>query len=493
MVTAKLLSTSTLWRVLKMTNQTTEYDYLRVKITVTLKTMSPLHCGDGNTMLASEWKSRKNKTEGTINTLCKGNNNKPYIPASTLRGSLRDRYRGNDKETLFGNSHGNGSMGKIRVYDAKARTIKDINGDQYQHNDFKTTLRDGVSINAITQTAKEHHLFIHEIVPTGTAFELIMEADRISNAQLDSIIQLLQQWSGSMSCSIGKGKTKGWGRLKLASSLHIETLSDKSIQQWLSGKTATAKWEQQEKRLDSQEQQDKIVFNLYPQSPLLINDHARVKEGDTLPNLEFMRNTQGKAIIPGSSLKGAFRAHTHKIMATIAHLHYGIEAIKAAKLVEESINKLFGAERKRSLLWIEEAVDQTEGSSNKHQQFFNAVDRFTGGVAEGALFNVIAANCQKLSGECFYDKHPKRIPQGHWWKGLLLLVVRDFMQGDLALGWGKGKGYGQMLLTLEIGGNEYQTFDDLLNYLQEDKADQWIEQLHQHIEQLTKQSDTKGV
>jgi CRISPR/Cas system CSM-associated protein Csm3 (group 7 of RAMP superfamily) len=466
-----------------------EYDYLQVKITAILETTSPLHCGDGNTLLAQEWDSQKKKTDGTINTVCKGVNNQAYIPATTLRGSLRDRYKGNDKDILFGSSQGKGGMGKIRVYDATSNGIQDIKGDRYQHNEFKTILRDGVSINPVTQTAKEHHLFVHEIVPSKTEFTLILEVDRITKNQLENIIHLLQQWNNDMRSALGKGKSKGWGKLKLIKQPQIATLTSQAVKQWIEDQTEKPIWKSEESPSNpAKKQSNSIIFNLKPHSPLLINDHARITGVKQEAKQVFMRNSEGKAIIPGSSLKGAVRAHAHKIMATIAHLHYNKEAIQAAKMVENSINQLFGAEQKRSLLWISDAIDQVEGSSKKHEQYFNAVDRFTGGVVDTALFSVIAANCQQLSGECIYDNHPKRELKDDWWKGLLLLLVRDFMQGDFAIGWGKSKGYGQAKLTLKIADIEYQSFEDLLIYLNDEKADQWIDQLHQHIEQLVKES-----
>jgi hypothetical protein len=33
----------------------TDYDYWRVHITARLRTLSPLHCGDGGTLPASAW------------------------------------------------------------------------------------------------------------------------------------------------------------------------------------------------------------------------------------------------------------------------------------------------------------------------------------------------------------------------------------------------------------------------------------------------------
>lgn len=471
----------------------TNYDYLQVKITTTLETTSLLHCGDGGTLEGADWNPEKNNNkqkEGRINTLCKAQNGEPYIPATTLRGSLRDRYKKEDKEVLFGSSHEKGAAGKIRLYDAICKSLPRNYKDQYQHETSKTTLQEGVAINPVTQTAKAHQLYTHEIVPIGTNFKLAIEADRITQTQLEHIIEILQHWNNNLSSAIGKGRSKGWGKLKINEQINIELLTDEAIKNWINENTPEAKW-QKEKRslsLNTSTKKTSLTFNLFPKSPLLINDHSRVKDAKEVPDLEFMRTADNKAIIPGSTLKGATRAHAHRIMASIAHLHYNVDATKAANLVETSLNELFGAERQRSLLWFSDAIDQADKASKKHPQLFNAVDRFTGGVAEGALFNVVAANCEQLSGECTYDTRPQRQPKEKWWKGLLLLMIRDFMEGELAIGWGKGKGYGQVDLTLNVDNTHYTTFEALLSYLETTyQTDGWIEQLHQHIDQLAKQ------
>jgi hypothetical protein len=49
-----------------------------------------------------------------------------------------------------------------------------------------------------------------------------------------------------------------------------------------------------------------------------------------------------------------------------------------------------------------------------------------------------------------------------WLKSLLLYLLRDAMEGDLVLGWGKSKGYGRLLLTqqqINIKNYDRQTFE----------------------------------
>lgn len=474
-------------------NAITRADYLRVRITVALKTESILHCGDGGFMPVSDWQSAKTKGDkGQINTLCKDKDCKPYIPASTLRGSLREACP--DPESLFGMAHGNeGQMGKVRIYDACQTKEAKPTGDLYWNAKTTTTLRDGVSIDPLTNTAAENRLFVHEVVPQGTIFQLHLEADYLSQEELEMILMLLNGWQGEMSSSLGKGRSKGWGQISLNSQPIVEVMNTETINQWMqNGTTPTPPMEQLDVACTAAiaaAKIKKITFKLYPQSPLLINDHALVKEKknkkDHQPSHEYMRTEDDRAIIPGSSLRGAIRAHMQRILATIAHQHYNIAAPAARQLVTPLLNKFFGTEQKRSLLWINDAI---ASDTWPHEQTFNAVDRFTGGVAAGALYSVVAAECKVLEGSCTLDCHPQRKPEGEWWKGALLLLIRDILEEDMPVGWGKSRGYGRIELSLtpEEGG-AINDFPALMSYLEKQYPDEtpstWLAELHQQIKE----------
>jgi len=81
------------------------------------------------------------------------------------------------------------------------------------------------------------------------------------------------------------------------------------------------------------------------------------------------------------------------------------------------------------------------------------VDRFTGGVKEGALYTVQAL---RLPPDRFFKSkvmyRPEKI-EG-WMQLLLLFAWKDAEQGDLVLGWGKARGYGRLRLASDKGGSK---------------------------------------
>ena len=82
----------------------------------------------------------------------------------------------------------------------------------------------------------------------------------------------------------------------------------------------------------------------------------------------------------------------------------------------------------------------------------------------------------------------KREPAGDWWKGLLILVLRDALEGDLAVGWGKARGFGVIKIALEWDGTRLDSWPAFLGYLDNanlrPKVQGWIEALHSEVEKL---------
>lgn len=473
------------------------HDYLRVRISCRLRTESPLHCGDGGALEVSEspWKDLKKGGKGHINTLCRGPTD-PYIPASSLRGSLRQRCR--DAVALFGEARGDeGEAGALRVYDAFLRKARGAEGDRYWNPTERSTLRDGVSIDPITGTAAKGKLFIFEVIPPGACFDVEMEADRLRQDQLAELLGLLQGWDGSAAAALGKGRTRGWGRVSLDGTPVVKVLTDEDIVSWAADSKSGPP---QLRAIDAPTAHPpappdliRIGLILRPDSPLLINEPARVRpkqqDADPFPNLEFMRDADGQALIPGSSLRGALRGRAGRILATIAH-HQGVDAQKAGESIDSLIRELFGTEGQRSILWL---GDARATDTNLHPQQFNAVDRFTGGVADKALYSVVAADCAHLQGEAVLDL--ARVPENDWWKGLLLLLGRDLIEGDIPVGWGKSRGYGAFSTELALpDGKAITDFENLLAYLKDHYGEttprRWVEALHREIAHQVEQSRT---
>ena len=88
--------------------------------------------------------------------------------------------------------------------------------------------------------------------------------------------------------------------------------------------------------------------------------------------------------------------------------------------VDKKIEDLFGSEQKRGILRFDDAVSAEV--AEPFPQTFNAVDRFTGGVAKSALYSVEAARCGELQG-CI-SLIGELSDENKWAKAVLLLVTQ---------------------------------------------------------------------
>jgi CRISPR/Cas system CSM-associated protein Csm3 (group 7 of RAMP superfamily) len=236
-----------------------------------------------------------------------------------------------------------------------------------------------------------------------------------------------------------------------------------------------------------------IMVKLKPKAPYLSNEIGLVSDTKQAPKLRYARTREGFPMIPARSVKGWVRHQAQKIAATIAHQHFDISAHDAQDCVKNWVDGLFGNDLQRGWLQMSDAVS-TEPAT-QHEQTFNAIDRFTGGVThlEGqqSLYSVEAA-LNELQTQIGLDVRLLTEEYNHW-KGLLLLVLRDALAGELWLGWGQARGYGEFTLEItlpknqdtyasEIASDQISHLCDVSALLQHPlitaEGDVWVQALH---------------
>ena len=477
-----------------MTQEITEYDYLRAWVTGCLQCLSPMHVGSGNYLdIAGRdctGLKKGEKGRGGYAAVYSGVDNRPRIPASGLRGALRtglDVTFGTEAGHLFGYALGNNTRaGALRVFDAEWESSPAVDGDHSYSPSRCTVLQQGVAIDPVTGTAREHQLFSVEVVPAGSIFKVELEVHCVNQAHLDLLVGLLARLDGGETSRLGAGRNRGWGRVKWQLG-KVCAVEKSGVTRWLQSEGASIRSCAREILVTpARVESGKILslpVSIRAEAPFLVNDPVRVGGHDGDPDMEFMRNVDGHALVPGSTLRGWMRGRARRIVATIAHLHHGVPAGLAAEKTGSMIERLFGRESWRSPVWVTDAI--SDSPVEAHEQFFNAIDRFTGGVADGALYNVRAAP----AGTCLKSACQLEIPrlekEGDWWKGLLLLVARDAADGELLLGWGKAKGYGVFRLTAVSDCRDLADF----SARQGEEARQWLKALHEKVGEVCKECE----
>lgn len=239
-----------------------------------------------------------------------------------------------------------------------------------------------------------------------------------------------------------------------------------------------------------------IEFTLALESPFLTNDPlaAMLAGFDHAPLAEVALTADhhaGTPMLSGASLRGALRSRAEKIARTLATEHWWrqsrqLEATPEAQDRQARENflahgpacdpfvkvsgeplascdkrlsipdeqevpegalclscQLFGSPRRGSRLFVEDAhwTDLPLGPDTCKVQDFLAIDRFTGGGQEHAKFDAAP-----LLGARFSARLTLQNPRD-WELGWLALILRDLAEGELTLGFGAAKGYGQARAT----------------------------------------------
>lgn len=433
---------------------------------------------------------------------------KPYIPASTLRGALRAATAEAFRTRLFGpakiRGSADGQAGIVRLSDAPLKQIAGTTAERIPYWDEQrgTGIQHGIAIDAVTGAVKKHMLYRLEFVPADSEFAFSAVLLDAGEDDLEALADALRRLDGG---SIGNGVAQGYGRIGVAQT-SWKALTDDAVKRWARGgsdnlaECYTALTLSVTSTADGNARNtDAFRVELIADSPILVHQPGVDRKvahsdggGDTQTVVMHERDASGKPRIPGTTLKGWARARARRILKTI---HAGAHSLDAAAskaadaLIDAQIATIFGAVGCRSRLYFSDAIADAPASADEatHDQTFIAVDRFSGGVIDGALFRVWA-----VPASTTFRTALRGLDTGSWedWqRGLLLWLLRDIVEGDLAVGSGKGKGFGRLRLrATSESGEPIESWAQFLHLVRKHVGKefpaQWAAALEKHVANL---------
>ncbi|ALA68993.1 hypothetical protein GT50_01505 [Geobacillus stearothermophilus 10] len=382
------------------------------------------------------------KNEQTDIDFMKNHEGKAFIPGTTLAGVFRNYLvsTGLSPEviaTMFGQSveeSGQTTLSRLFVSDAY---IVDNNRNCLE-------VRDGVRIDNKTKTAIDRGKFDYEVVKKGTKFllklELILrECDDTEKLQtvLFSLLDAMQKEK----MAIGAKKQRGFGNGKLrdVEVLRLDfTEKEKKheyVGQWIHFDWKTfvgnIRVDELNRNVDlgmKVKKTIKIKVPLQNVSSLMIRNY-RNSTGFAGKSVDYAQLcSDGTPIVPGTSWAGAFR---HRMQQMMEQLYESSGQTAFSDLAREKINDLFGyvdeqkKQSKMSRIRFHEAV-VSKGNLIKNTRV--KIDRFTGGAADGALFDELPV----YGGETQLVIEIQEAKDED--VGLLLLALKDLLKGYLAIG-----------------------------------------------------------
>lgn len=458
----------------------------RLIVTGSLEAVTPIHVGRFGDDIDSDMPLAVN-----------GRNNF-YLPGTSLAGAIREwclRNFGKDKtEKLFGpervpeKEEGHASF--VIIDDAVTET-----------KPMFVEIRDGVRIDGRTGSAADKGKFDRAVLPRGTSFDFEMTVELLDddNSTKSAIGSLLEAMSRE-EVRFGGAKTRGLGRMKLDRiNIHEEPLM--GFDELLDLFRAPAEKKHRKPYTVAElvsagvtkpKRESASLTIEITWEPVLPTMNKAGYDGfgvDSLPVVSAVDDEKVALVLAGSSVKGAFRAHASRIMNTltadgsdtsttpdfIGQL-FGVKKERKQKardgwkpgLAAVSIDDCYAKEKISRNHWqtvgtatadedisasdwaVMKSLDEIRGPEKTgagfHIAHHTAIDRFTGGVAEGALYSVLEPH--GISWDPIrINIDFARIVDNKECLFLLLLMLRDFIDNRIPLGFATNRGMGEVRVT----------------------------------------------
>jgi CRISPR/Cas system CSM-associated protein Csm3 (group 7 of RAMP superfamily) len=450
-------------------------------------------------------------------TLLRDSQGDVYIPGTSIAGAARaylarclnkaqDFRKGNESDALqklFGGSYNKGDKGMMSA-SFPAQTTSDqapqtsdqgmmsalfvedgllCNEKGLLTQNAKLSIRDGVRLDGVTGVAADKAKYDAEVIEPQTRFllrfSLVLrdEEESKKNEMLRTFARMLKAFETGQ-IALGAKTRRGYGHGKISAEKGWEiqdlSMSDaKHILAWLSKPLSGSRKEkvstQQQEALSLADwmKRQQIALNASEEKRRYFEMSAQFKLKDALlirsyserPNTADVTHLHagGSPIISGTSWAGVLRHQAEKILNTL----FQKESNEAIQGVLTSIfGSIHEGEKHRgrsttplaaSRLWVKETTI-TKGAL--HKQTRVAIDRFTGGAADTALFEeepLRGENDQKAGVSL--QIHLEEPQDGEI--GLLLLVLKDLWYGFASVGGTASLGRGVLegfdgKLTLQI-------------------------------------------
>ncbi len=375
--------------------------------------------------------------------------------------------------------------------------------DALADGDVSQEIRDGVGIDRQWGTAAAHIKFDRAVLPEGTTFQFEMHVETKDEEDERNVLSELKAFldvATQQGFSLGAAVTRGLGRVSLPEyTVERLRLADRQgILQALAGRPEQIDLGPIEAAKLSTATRLRIEINWQPVGPVMVKAGQEGLGVDILP-LVTNRGSNVALVIPGSSVKGTLRSHAERIMRTLLGLKADSDQTDdrnrfLCQLDVPLVREVFGYARRRKKN-EENEDDENEQDAAEHEPqtsnrgvlrvsdchtshavkeqiwrtlllasseqevlnalqrsgagihwdvaFHVAVDRWTGGAAQGMLYTVLephAAQWEPIELELDLFRLPEELHLPAI--GLLLLLLRDMAAGWIPLGFGTNRGLG---------------------------------------------------
>lgn len=367
------------------------------------------------------------------------------LPGTSLAGALREMVRGargaQTAEAWFGPLLDGGAAAQAsRIWVLGSTRLDDAPADVLASTRISRE-RGAAASNTFRQ---------EQVLPAGARFEVFLRWDDADTEQVTELARLIAGWRPL----VGRGVTRGRGRCAVQDvrhgTLHLDTPGD--LLRWLtrSGPDLVREAATERISVDSTGPDPDLLFRVTVsiEGPWRIGTGEKPAKGSREP--VPLRRLGGQPVVPGSAVKGLLRSRAEFILRSVgvspspcADKPCDAEKCWTCRVFgygggQDSDARSVGA---RAAVRVADAVIADPVPA---QRTHVAIDRFTGGALDGALYTmeVLEAGRFPLAVEqlpgAVDDELARQV------RAVLRLVLEDLNDGIIGMGGGTARGYGSV-------------------------------------------------
>lgn len=389
------------------------------------------------------------------------------VPGSSVAGTLRtlveDRLGADAADRLFGTGNGSTTASlvwctdaELLDYDGGRCADKVLSGERVQLP-TRALVRDHVRLDLDTGTGVEGGKFDEEIVPPGARFALQLTLDgwdrEVTAEERTDFLRLCRSVKDGL--RLGGKRASGYGRTRTvqAQCREFDLFDDKELAQWLAlgdGPTFAAGDGGKTVDLDAVEPlpptqvrgfSAELVLPLETMGPMLVGGANDRDDVDMTFLLTPHLGAKAKEVkelytVPGSSVRGALRHRAYHVAQAL-----GKTSEEARALIADIFGEIGADDTGRAGKIVVEDMYFAEDAVATVVPHV-AIDRFTGGAYEGALFD--EAPVWKTGTPL--ELRICAMELENFEARVLLHALLDLLTGDLPLGGGVNRGNGRVRL-----------------------------------------------
>ena len=369
----------------------------------------------------------------TDSLVLKDKQGKAFIPGTSLAGVLRDIVYSHDSnlaDMLFG--------------ELSTKRQSMINIDDVLLENSIYTVRDGVRIDSITNTAEDTGKFDYEVVERGAAgnFSATITIRKNDTEDKEAVEQLAAALADQLmyGISLGAHTAKGFGEVK-GSQIKVATYDfsqPDSLGAWLLGEMPQADVYAAAAKPLVADEDFYAEIDLALKTSLLVGaepDAFEAGSGDGDGKVQkVMLSSKGDYVIPGTSVKGVIRKQAEHICRAVGRYE---DDFLGSLMGYSKSDKAKQRSRLRTYeVYLREGVEAVNQSHVR-------IDRFTGGHIGSGLYTNKPVWQQKADEKTMTMRFAISGCSAAE-AGLMLLILKDIWTGQLAFGGDKAGGSGVM-------------------------------------------------